>query len=1007
MRRVLLSCLAIAFALACGDDITEPVPTRTTAVSAGPLFATTTTEDGLSISTDKDDYQPGDVVHLTGSGWQPGDVLDVVLTDDPLTHDPHRWTVDVGPDGTFENDTYIVDDGDANVAFTLVATSRATGRSLTVNFTDNITPGSVSVTVDNSGSVTVFPSASISLAIRAKVTSQAGGPTSWKSTGWVLLAVPANTTPSGKLANCVNTTDVTGTPGDGTEATATFNITAPVTPGPYDLWVALSDVDGTGSTACGGGGASTRVRFAGTVTVETPAVVTSTEISSSQNPSGLGQSVTFTASVTTGTTTPVTAGGVTFKEGTCASGTVLSGATPVVLNSSGQAALTTSSLSLGSHVIRACYGGATGFLPSEDDVTQQVNNNATVVEVTSSQNPSVTGQSVTITATVKSGGSAIGAHGEVSFRKGGSDCTDGDEVKSATALNGAGQATYTAAFNASGISYIIRACYGGATGFDAGSGSLSQGVNKASTTTAVVTSKATTVFSEPVSFDVTVSTTGPGSGTPAGKVSLKDGSCTAGSPLAGPSDLDGAGKVSFTSITNIVVGSRTISACYAGNDDFDESDASVTQTVNKGETSTALVSNSNPSVFSQLVTFTATVSRTSPATATPEGSVDFESGGTACGEGTSVLATGATLTGGVATFSVSALSVATHTIRACYSGNTNFKTSEDDFEQTVSKASTTTAISSDVNPSVFSQTVTFTATVGPVGPATAVPTGNVTFEEGGSACGTGTTLLATRPLVTGGASFSSSTLAVGSHTIRACYAETGNFLSSANSVNQGVNQASTATAVTTSVTPSLLNQPVTFGVTVTPVGPAVATPQGNVTLRDGSCTTGTIIGSTTALNGSGQVSFTVSTLAAGTHSVSACYAGNTSFEGSSGSVAQQVRYDFVGLAAPVDRPNMFNLSKAGQAIPLKWQLLDFNRDPVTSLSAVTVKAAAYACAQGSTSDLIEEYASGASGLQNLGGGYYQFNWKTPTSYALSCKTIGLDLAEGFVRTELALFTFKK
>src|SRR5215208_4150379 len=126
MRRALLLSLAIAFALACGDDITEPTTagttaTGTTAVAAKPLFATTTTEDGLSISTDKDDYQPGDVVHFTGSGWQPGDVLDIVLTDDPLTHDPHTWTVNVDADGIFQDDTYIVDEGDLDVKFTLVA----------------------------------------------------------------------------------------------------------------------------------------------------------------------------------------------------------------------------------------------------------------------------------------------------------------------------------------------------------------------------------------------------------------------------------------------------------------------------------------------------------------------------------------------------------------------------------------------------------------------------------------------------------------------------------------------------------------------------------------------------------------------------------------------------------------------------------------------------------------------------------------------------------------------
>jgi hypothetical protein len=58
-----------------------------------------------------------------------------------------------------------------------------------------------------------------------------------------------------------------------------------------------------------------------------------------------------------------------------------------------------------------------------------------------------------------------------------------------------------------------------------------------------------------------------------------------------------------------------------------------------------------------------------------------------------------------------------------------------------------------------------------------------------------------------------------------------------------------------------------------------------------------------------------------------------------------------------------------------------------------------------TTDLIEEYASGGSGLQNLGDGYYQWNWKMPSNYANSCKTMKLDLGEGLFHT--ALFQFKK
>jgi hypothetical protein len=148
------------------------------------------------------------------------------------------------------------------------------------------------------------------------------------------------------------------------------------------------------------------------------------------------------------------------------------------------------------------------------------------------------------------------------------------------------------------------------------------------------------------------------------------------------------------------------------------------------------------------------------------------------------------------------------------------------------------------------------------------------------------------------------------------------------------------------------------------------------------------------------------TTSAGSHSVSIAgtdNAGNSTTE----TCSYTVGFTFDGLYAPVDRPNVTNVSKAGQAIPLKWRITDYFGAGVTNLSSVKVQVTATSCAAGTSPDLIEEIASGSSGLQNLGDGYYQFNWKTPTSYASSCKNLGLDLGEGAVRTNLAYFSFKK
>ena len=113
---------------------------------------------------------------------------------------------------------------------------------------------------------------------------------------------------------------------------------------------------------------------------------------------------------------------------------------------------------------------------------------------------------------------------------------------------------------------------------------------------------------------------------------------------------------------------------------------------------------------------------------------------------------------------------------------------------------------------------------------------------------------------------------------------------------------------------------------------------------------------------------------------------------------------FSGFQSPVDEGGVLNIVKAGRAIPLRWRLTDASGSPVTSLATAAVTVQGLDCAAGSSGDLIEETTAGGSGLQNLGDGYYQLNWKTPSWYANSCKTMRLNLGEGIVRT--ALFKFQ-
>lgn len=113
-------------------------------------------------------------------------------------------------------------------------------------------------------------------------------------------------------------------------------------------------------------------------------------------------------------------------------------------------------------------------------------------------------------------------------------------------------------------------------------------------------------------------------------------------------------------------------------------------------------------------------------------------------------------------------------------------------------------------------------------------------------------------------------------------------------------------------------------------------------------------------------------------------------------------WDFVGFGIPLRNPPTVNAVTAGQLVPLTWRLLNAQGTPVTAIPSVRLTARALACSAGSTPTLASEATLG--GLVNLGRGYYLLTWRTPRSYARSCKTLSLDIGDGV--THDALFRFK-
>ena len=313
-------------------------------------------------------------------------------------------------------------------------------------------------------------------------------------------------------------------------------------------------------------------------------------------------------------------------------------------------------------------------------------------------------------------------------------------------------------------------------------------VGAGQTTTTVQTSMSSTVYGPAVNFTATVHPVAPATGTPTGTVSFYADTTN----LLGTVDLPaGSNVATLSTFTPLLVGSHTITAVYNGDSNFGGSPSpSINQSITKASHGLGPYSSSTSPVYGQSLTFTDTVSAVSPGSGTPTGTVVFKDGSTPLSGGVeSYNVVGVNL---VATYVTSLLNVASHSIVASYSGDSNFITSTSNtVSPDVSKDTTTTAVvsSSASNTSTFGQSVTFTATVSANTPGSGTPTGTVTFMDGtATLAGTINYSVVAGNLV---ATYTTSTLAVqsGGHSITVKYSGDSNFLTSTSPpITQTVNQ---------------------------------------------------------------------------------------------------------------------------------------------------------------------------------------------------------------------------
>ena len=156
-----------------------------------------------------------------------------------------------------------------------------------------------------------------------------------------------------------------------------------------------------------------------------------------------------------------------------------------------------------------------------------------------------------------------------------------------------------------------------------------------------------------------------------------------------------------------------------------------------------------------------------------------------------------------------------------------------------------------------------------------------------------------------------------------------------------ITAANTASAVTSSANPTLPGTGVTFSSTVSVAAPGDGMPTGSVTFKDGTGLLGT-----GTLDGSGVASFSTSALAHGNHIITAEYAGDGNFVGSTNSLSPDQLVNTSPVACNTNMSGMKNQSLYLPAASLVGKCTDADGDTM-NITAVTANSA-----QGGTASLI-------------------------------------------------------
>jgi hypothetical protein len=305
------------------------------------------------------------------------------------------------------------------------------------------------------------------------------------------------------------------------------------------------------------------------------ATPTSTSVSSSVNPAAVGQTVTYTATVTGPSgTLPASGETVAFDDG----GSAIPGCAAVELSTSAPytAACQVSYPSTGSHSVTAAYGGDSANVGSTSSpVSQAVNRATSAASITSTTATPVVGQPISVAVQVTGQYPGSGA----AAPSGSATVSDGTQSCQVSLSGSNGVATGSCQLTEQAPrGYRLTAKYGGDPNYTASHATpVKVTVAKAATTTGLTLSASSVAYGNETSLQLTATVAPQFSGTPTGQVTVVAGTVTLCTMVLS----GGTGSCSPSSPTGLAIGKHTVTAHYAGDPDFKASSGRQTLTVTK------------------------------------------------------------------------------------------------------------------------------------------------------------------------------------------------------------------------------------------------------------------------------------------------------------------------------------------------------------------------------------------------------------------------------------------